>query len=98
MIWEIDENLNGKINKYEFELMYRRCRNDKTGLEPRSLFNVVQFLMFLQNNTAVIKDKKKITVEDTLELLFVRHKRNKLDEVIKEIFGEEEKTADGQEK
>lgn len=25
--------------------MYHRCRNDKTGYEPRRLFNVVEFLM-----------------------------------------------------
>ncbi len=46
MIWEIDENLDGKINYYEFELMYKRCIYDKTGLEPRNLFNLVMFLMF----------------------------------------------------
>jgi Ca2+-binding EF-hand superfamily protein len=28
MVWEVDENLDGEINKYEFELMYKRCRHD----------------------------------------------------------------------
>lgn len=98
MIWEIDENLDGHITRDEFELMYKRCRLDTTGLEPRSLYNVVQFLMFLQNNTAADKSKKKITVEDTLELLYVRYGRNELDKEIEEIFGSEEKNADGQEK
>ncbi len=42
--------------------------------------------------------KGKITVEDTLELLYVRHGRDKLDDEILAIFGPEEKTKDGQEK
>jgi hypothetical protein len=41
MIWEVDENLDGKIDKYEFYLMYKRCRHDTTGLEPRNLYNLV---------------------------------------------------------
>lgn len=41
MIWEIDEDLNGLINKYEFELMYKRCSKDPTSLEPKTLYNVV---------------------------------------------------------
>ena len=40
-------------------------------------------------------EKGCITVEDTLELLYVRYGRANLDEEIKAIFGKEEKTADG---
>eukprot|EP00966_Prymnesium_polylepis_P171004 3952863-Prymnesium_polylepis.1 len=29
----------------EFQLMFNRCRADKTGYEPRQLFNVVEFMM-----------------------------------------------------
>ena len=46
----MDEDLNDQIDKYEFTLMYKRCVFDKTGLEPRSLFNLVQFLMYLVYN------------------------------------------------
>jgi hypothetical protein len=41
MIWEVDENLDGKICNKEFKLMYYRCRHDATGLEPRNLYNLV---------------------------------------------------------
>lgn len=47
--------------------MYKRCIFDKTGLEPRNLFNLVQFLMY------DLAGRGKITVEDTLELIYVRH-------------------------
>lgn len=90
-IWEIDEDLDGCINEYEFTLMYKRCLFDKTWLEPRNLFNLVQFLMY------DITGRGKITVEDTLELIYVRHPEE-LELHIFDIFGEKEKTEDGQER
>lgn len=85
---DVDENLDGRVNEYEFWLMYKRCITDQTGLEPKALFNLVQFLMY---------DKRgvyKITEEDTLELIYVRTKEGsgeariqELNEEIKKIFG-----------
>ncbi len=103
MIWEVDEDLDQRIDFYEFELMYKRNRFDDSGLEPKNLYNLVQFLMFLKSDTYLKSDsnkeqqviKKKITVEDTLELLYVRYGRDMLDKEIEIIFGKEEKTADG---
>jgi Ca2+-binding EF-hand superfamily protein len=41
ILWEVDEDLDGAVSKNEFEIMYKRCVSDKTGLEPRKLFNLV---------------------------------------------------------
>lgn len=68
MVWEFDENLNKKITEKEFINMYKRCTIDKTGAESKNLFHLTQFLMYCRPNCS------KITVEDTLELLFVRAK------------------------
>ena len=64
--------------------MYRRSSRDKEWLEPRKLFNLIQFLMFLPDFTT-----KDITSEDTLQLLFIRHQsdRKALDNSVKAIFG-----------
>ena len=76
--------------------MYKRCISDKDDLEPRKMFNLVQFLMYDKSF------KGKVTVEETLQILFVRHGRTKLDEEIKHIFGEGEgkgeKNPDGSER
>ena len=40
-IWEIDDDLDGYVNKNEYITMYKQCITDKTGLEPRKLFNLV---------------------------------------------------------
>ena len=77
--------------------MYKKCSLDKTGLEPKSLYHLVQFLMYL-NPEKVKRNLYSITVEDTLELLYVRFGRQNLDSEIHAIFGDEEKTKDGQEK
>ena len=55
--------------------MYKKCTRDSSGLEPKSLFHMVQFLMFCKNAPV----KYTITVEDTLELLYVRFGRLNLD-------------------
>ena len=40
----------------------------------------------------------KVTVEETLQIMYVRYGRDKLDEEITEIFGHEETNPDGSEK
>ena len=82
--------------------MYKRCISDETGLEPRKLFNLVQFLMYDKTF------KGRVTVEETLQILYVRYGRERLDEEIKAIFGyviivlnlyrKNEKNTDGSEK
>jgi len=48
--------------------MYKKCTIDKTSAESKNLFHLTQFLMYCH------PPHFKITVEDTLELLFVRAK------------------------
>ncbi|EPR61351.1 EF hand domain-containing protein [Toxoplasma gondii TgCatPRC2] len=92
IIWELDEDLDQHISWDEFLVMYQRSINDPTGLEPRSFFNLVQFLMYDTNFTG------EISVEQTLQILFVRFGRELLDQEIQAIFGEEEKGHGGEEK
>ena len=92
MIWEVDDDLDGYVSKDEFMTMYKRCISDDTDLEPRGLFNLVQFLMYDKTF------KGRVTVEETLQILFVRYGRDRLDDEIKAIFGEEEKNPDGSDK
>eukprot|EP00920_Eleutheroschizon_duboscqi_P038116 GHVT01091151.1.p1 GENE.GHVT01091151.1~~GHVT01091151.1.p1 ORF type:complete len:311 (+),score=66.51 GHVT01091151.1:80-934(+) len=75
MIWEADDNLDGRVSWDEILILYRRCINDKTGFEPRQLFTLVQFLMYDSDFTG------RITVEQTLQILFVRCGRELLDQV-----------------
>ncbi len=78
---EVDDDLDGYVSKEEFLTMYKRCISDETGLEPRKLFNLVQFLMYDK------KFKGRVTVEETLQILYVRYGRERLDDEIRAIFG-----------
>ena len=91
-IWEVDDDLDGFINWDEYMKMYKRSISDVTGLEPRRLFNLVQFLMYDEHF------KGKVTVEETLQIMYVRHGREHLDDEITAIFGHEENNPDGSEK
>ena len=57
---EVDDDLDGYVSSKEFDTMYKRCISDVTGLEPRKLFNLVQFLMYDKTF------RGKVTVEETL--------------------------------
>jgi len=91
-IWEVDDDLDMMVGWEEFLTMYQRCISDHTGNEPRNLFNLVQFLMYDKEEFA-----GRISVEQTLQILFVRHGRGELDAEIQEIFGDQQKGPDGQE-
>jgi len=93
MIWEVDENLDKKVNREEFETMFRRCITNETELDPKSLFNLVRFLMYAK------EEANEITEEDALELIYVRKNSiGGLEDALKIIFGEEERRFDGIEK
>mmetsp|Transcript_1642 Transcript_1642/g.6238 ORF Transcript_1642/g.6238 Transcript_1642/m.6238 type:complete len:178 (+) Transcript_1642:146-679(+) len=81
MIWEVDDDCDKCVNWPEFQAMYHRCRNDKTGYEPRRLFNVVEFLMNDKDNDGAV------SVEEAMQILFLRHGRSLLDTQLEEIFG-----------
>lgn len=49
MIWEVDENLDQKVDKYEFELMYKRCIFDKSGLGYFFVFQSLDNYLIQQN-------------------------------------------------
>jgi len=66
-IWEVDDDLDHMVGWDEFLTMYQRCISDQTGFEPRNLFNLVQFLMYDKDFHG------KISVEQTLQIIYVRH-------------------------
>ena len=72
--------------------MYKRCISDTADLEPRQLYNLVTFLMYDKDFRA------RVTIEETLQILFVRHGRAKLDEEIRAIFGDDNRDDTSEEK
>lgn len=81
MIWECDEDLDNGLNWKEFKLMYCRNNTDRTGLEPSRMFNLTQFLIYDRNRNM------KVSVDETMRMLYARHGRVKMEAKLKQIFG-----------
>ena len=58
MIWEVDERGTGNIILDDLMLMYKRCRFDHTGLEPKNLFYIVQFVMYSIGHSDIEDDNQ----------------------------------------
>eukprot|EP01035_Chromulina_nebulosa_P035294 gene35294-47425_t len=83
MIWEVDENLDECVDWQEFRLMFNRNIMDRSGLEPSRLFNLTQFLIYDTNNNGLV------SVDETMNLLYARYGRSKMEVKLKELFGED---------
>ena len=79
-MWEIDEDLDGKVDWDEFTLMFERSIADTTGLEPFDFYNVVQFMMYDADQDGVI------TMDECITMLYQRYGHAKLETELQIIF------------
>ena len=61
--------------------MYSWLSAASAGYEPRRLYNVAEFLMNDKDNSG------KVSVEEVMQILFLRYGRQLLDSQLEEIFG-----------
>ena len=88
MIWEVDEDLDGAVNWSEFRLMFQRNVADRSGLEPNTLFNAVQFMMYDKDFSG------GVTVDECMSMLYARYGRDHFEESLKHLFGDDLAAAD----
>jgi Ca2+-binding EF-hand superfamily protein len=69
MIWEVDEDCDGCVSWVEFQLMFDRARNDRTGHEPKKLFNLFQYMCLDRDGDG------SITSEECMEMIMHRFGR-----------------------
>ena len=84
MIWEVDEDCDKALTWAEFTAMYERCRSDTTGYEPRSLCNIVEFMMNDKD------DSGTVTIDEATNHLYLRHGEALVDQALQDIFGASE--------
>jgi len=80
MIWEADENQDGCVEWDEMQWLYKRVRFDKTGLEPRKLFFLIEFLFHDHDYNG------SITVDECFAVMFIRYGRNFSEDEIHQLF------------
>jgi len=79
MLWEVDDECEGALSFRAFKMMWDRSRNDLTGCEPRKFFNIVEFMVHDKDGGG------SIDIEETMEILFDRFGKDKLDAAVKEF-------------
>ncbi|KAL1512289.1 hypothetical protein AB1Y20_005551 [Prymnesium parvum] len=84
MIWEIDEDCDRCVTWEEFKAMFYRVRNDKSGWEPRRLFNVVEFMMHDKDCSGTID------LDECMEILFRRFGKDMLESKVNEFMSNDE--------
>ena len=89
MIWEVDDNLDGKVDWDEFRLAFHRNITDDTGLECSTFFNIVQFMTYDKTFSG------SVTVDDTMSMLYARFGRDQLETQMRKLFGTDAGSADG---
>ena len=67
MIWELDVYQTSTIGWDEFKTMFERVRADKKKLEPRSLYNLVEFMTFDSDGSGLIDE------EEIRQIFFFHH-------------------------
>jgi Ca2+-binding EF-hand superfamily protein len=82
IIWEIDDDLDQCLDWPEFRLMFTRNITDKTGLEPSKMFFLTQFLIYDHNENG------RVSVDETMNMLYARYGRTKMETKLRELFGE----------
>ena len=80
MIWEVDEDCDRCVNWEEFKTMFYRVRHDKSGWEPRRLFNVVEFMMHDKDASGTID------MDECMEILFRRFGKDQLEQRTNDFF------------
>ena len=60
IIWEVDDDLDGYVSKEEYLTMYKRVITDEVGLEPRQLYNLVQFLMYDKDFEGTVTEEETL--------------------------------------
>jgi len=67
LLWEVDDDLDGKLSYDDFVDAFYRSRKDSTGFEPRRFFFMVEFFLMDRNLSG------EVTLDDAMSAIFQRY-------------------------
>jgi len=80
LVWEIDDSLEGRLTWANFASSYYRCRRNASGVEPRGLLYLVDFLLMDKNFSG------EASVDEVMQVLYERHGKHSLERLTRHFF------------
>lgn len=85
LMYEMDEDQDGYIGGEEFEQMYQRAADDRSGQEPRELYNLVEF-MLAQGDDSI----PQLIWSAAYSTWAIRHGKKRMEKMMASLFTAEE--------
>jgi hypothetical protein len=77
LIWEADGDNDGKLSLADFERMYLRAKTDRSGHEPKGMYNITQFLLMNSSGSGTV------TADEWMHFVIQKYSRGTLDSILK---------------
>jgi len=77
---QVDEDGDRLIDWENFVNLYVRCRRDKTGCEPKRLFNLIEFMINDKDGGGTINE------DEIMEVLYHRYGKDAMQKMTDEVF------------
>ena len=80
IIWEVDDEMTGKLDWKQFLTTYYRSQTDESGFEPRRFYSIVEFLLMDRDCSG------EISLDEAMTTLFERFGADDLATVTRRFF------------
>lgn len=80
IIWEVDDDMDGRLSMQDFLTCYRRTQTDEYGFEPKRFYSIVEFLLMDRDCSG------EITLDEAMTTLFERQGADNLAAVSADFF------------
>ena len=80
VVWEVDDNMTGKLDMGQYLTAYRRSQMDESGFEPKRFWAIVEFLLMDRDCSG------EISLDEAMTTIFERQGADDLASVTQSFF------------
>jgi len=79
VLWEVDDNMSGRLSLSDYLTTYKRSQLDESGFEPKRFYSIVEFLLMDRDCSGLV------TLDEAMTTLFEREGAGNLGEITKQV-------------